>query len=79
MTFQVLWSAIMKITAFYDIAPCSLIEIDRRFTDAHCLHHQGGEIAQKTVIFNLNVVFRLVITYQQIIFVAQIKFCTKTS
>jgi len=31
----------MKMTAFWDIAPRSLVEVDRRFRDAQCLHHQG--------------------------------------
>jgi hypothetical protein len=31
----------MKMTAFWDIAPCSLAEVYRCFRDAYCLHHQG--------------------------------------
>jgi hypothetical protein len=30
-----------KITVFWDVAPCSLIEVYRRFIGACCLHHQG--------------------------------------
>jgi hypothetical protein len=33
----------MKKTAFWDIAPCSLAEVYRRFGGACCLHHQGDE------------------------------------
>jgi hypothetical protein len=29
-----------KMAVFWDVAPCSLIEIDRRFRDAYYLHHQ---------------------------------------
>jgi hypothetical protein len=29
----------MKMTALWDTAPCSLVEVDRRFRDAYCLHH----------------------------------------
>jgi hypothetical protein len=29
------------MTAFWDIVPCSLIEVDRRFRGSYCLHHQG--------------------------------------
>jgi hypothetical protein len=29
------------MAAFWDIAPCSLVEEDRRFRAAHYLHHQG--------------------------------------
>jgi hypothetical protein len=33
----------MKMTVFWDVAPCSLVEVYRRFRCAHCLHHQGDE------------------------------------
>jgi hypothetical protein len=31
----------MKVTAFWDMALCSLVEVDRRFRGAYCLHRQG--------------------------------------
>jgi hypothetical protein len=31
-----------KMADFWDVAPCSLIDTDRRFRGAYCLHHQGG-------------------------------------
>jgi hypothetical protein len=31
----------LKIIALWDIAPCSLVEVDRRFRGAYCLHHHG--------------------------------------
>jgi len=39
--FQVLTAASMKMTAFWDIAPCSVV-VQRRFKDAYCLH-QGDD------------------------------------
>jgi hypothetical protein len=33
----------MKITAFWDIVPSSLVEVDRRFRGVYCLHHQGND------------------------------------
>jgi hypothetical protein len=27
--------------AFWDIVTCCLVEVDRRFGGAYCLHHQG--------------------------------------
>jgi hypothetical protein len=39
--FQVLTAASMKIRAFWDVAPCSLIGVDRRFRGLYCLHHQA--------------------------------------
>jgi hypothetical protein len=43
MRFQVLTAASMKFRVFWDVAPCSHIELDRRFRGAYCLHHQGGD------------------------------------
>jgi hypothetical protein len=41
--FYVLAAANVKITAFWDVAPCSVVEIGRRFKGAYCLHHQGDD------------------------------------
>jgi hypothetical protein len=32
---------VTKVTAFWNIALCSLVEVDRRFRVAYFLHHQG--------------------------------------
>jgi uncharacterized protein (DUF305 family) len=32
----------LKITIFWDAAPCSLVKIDLRFRGAYCHHHQGA-------------------------------------
>jgi hypothetical protein len=32
----------MKMT-FWDVAPCTLVEVDRRFGGAFCFLHQGDE------------------------------------
>jgi hypothetical protein len=37
MTFLVLMAASMKMTAFWDIAPCE----DRRFRGSYCLYRQS--------------------------------------
>jgi hypothetical protein len=39
--FHVLTVASMKMTVFWDAAPCSLIETDWCFRGAYCLQHQG--------------------------------------
>jgi hypothetical protein len=31
------------ITALWDIASCSLVEVNQRFGGAYCLHHQGDD------------------------------------
>jgi hypothetical protein len=41
MIFQVLMVASMKFTAFWDMALCRIIEVDRYFRLAYCLHHEG--------------------------------------
>jgi hypothetical protein len=33
----------MKMTVFWDVAPCSLVEIYLRFRGAYCLNHQGND------------------------------------
>jgi hypothetical protein len=43
--FQVLTAESMKI--IWDVAPCSLVEVDWRFRGAYCLHH-GGERSRPT-------------------------------
>jgi hypothetical protein len=39
--FQVLTAMSMKMAVFWDVAPCSLVDIVRRFRGTYCLHHQG--------------------------------------
>jgi hypothetical protein len=39
--FQVFAATNMKVTVFWDVAPCSLIEVHRGFRGTCCLHHQG--------------------------------------
>jgi hypothetical protein len=41
--FEVLMAASMKMAVFWVVAPCSLVEVNRRFRDACCLHHQGDD------------------------------------
>jgi hypothetical protein len=31
----------LKMTVFWNVAPCSLVEVYRRFRGTLCLHHQG--------------------------------------
>jgi hypothetical protein len=33
----------MKFRVFWDVAPYSHVELDRRFRGVYCLHHQGDE------------------------------------
>jgi hypothetical protein len=42
LRYQVLTAAYMWMTAFWDIAPCILTEVDRRLSGAYSLGHQGG-------------------------------------
>jgi hypothetical protein len=39
--FQVLAETSVNVTALRDVARCSVVEIDRRFRGAYCLHHQS--------------------------------------
>jgi hypothetical protein len=40
---RVLTASSMKMTASCEIAPCSLVEVDRRFRGAFSLHHKDDE------------------------------------
>jgi hypothetical protein len=42
--FQVITTASMKFRVFWDVAPCSHVEVDSHFRGAYCLHHQGDGI-----------------------------------
>jgi hypothetical protein len=44
----------IKMIVFWDVAPCSLVEIDPRFRGAYCLHHQGDEWAVWTAVRTWN-------------------------
>jgi hypothetical protein len=33
----------MKLSAFWDIVPCSLVGVNRRFIGTYSLHHQGDD------------------------------------
>jgi hypothetical protein len=45
ITYILTWyksELMLKVTVFWDIAPCSFVELDRSFRDAYCFHHQGN-------------------------------------
>jgi hypothetical protein len=53
---QVLTAPSVKMTAFWDVAPCSLMEVHRRFRGAYCIiramsDHWHGATSLKSVIF----------------------------
>lgn len=39
----------MKMITFWDTAPCSLLEVYRRFGGEYCLHHQGDPMIMVAV------------------------------
>jgi hypothetical protein len=41
----------VKMTVFWDVAPCSLIKVYRRFKCACCLHHQGDSLSETPANF----------------------------
>jgi hypothetical protein len=43
LKFQVLTAASMKMAAFWDVAPCRLVQIVLRFRGPYCLYQQGPE------------------------------------
>jgi hypothetical protein len=45
--FQVLTAANMKMTVFWDVVPCGMVEHDWHFRGAYCLHHLPDEGGSK--------------------------------
>jgi hypothetical protein len=41
----------LKISVFWDVAPCSFFGVERRFRDAYCRHHQGVELMEAVRTF----------------------------
>jgi hypothetical protein len=39
----------MKFTVFWDVAPCSFVGVDRRFSGVYYLHHQGHDSIMEAV------------------------------
>jgi hypothetical protein len=42
------------MAVFWDIAPCSIVEIGRRFRGVYCLHHQGDD-GDGTHLWNVSI------------------------
>jgi hypothetical protein len=36
----------LKMSAFWDIVSCSLVEVDRHFRDAYCLHREDDQTSE---------------------------------
>jgi hypothetical protein len=53
MRFQVLTAASMKMAVFWVVAPCSLVEVYRRFRDAYCFHQPRRQQSSGKIIFLL--------------------------
>jgi hypothetical protein len=51
--FQVLTATSVMMTVFKDVAPCSLVEIDRRFRGAYCLSLQDDDDGDSKHLLNV--------------------------
>jgi hypothetical protein len=49
---------------FWDIAQYSLVEVDRRFRGAYCLHHQAGGNSLSAETFAAEVLYAFYIMFQ---------------
>jgi hypothetical protein len=50
---------VLKMTVFWNIALCNLVEIDRRFRSAYSLHHQDVYIRQQSATLKKTFIFIL--------------------
>jgi uncharacterized protein (DUF305 family) len=52
----------VKIRVFWDVAPCSQVDVDRRFRDAYCHHHQIAltmeAVRTSETLVNINLTLR---------------------
>jgi hypothetical protein len=56
--FQVLTAASVKFAVFWDTAPCSLVEVDRRFRGEYYLYHEGDDNSDSTHLWNVSLLHR---------------------
>jgi hypothetical protein len=45
--------SVQKFRVFWDVAPCSHVEVDRRFRGAYCLHHRPDDHPEDSINFVL--------------------------
>jgi hypothetical protein len=51
--------ALFWMIVFWAVAPCSLVQVYRRFRDTSCCHHQSTSLEEAVIGFgNLKIVFR---------------------
>jgi hypothetical protein len=55
MRFQVVTTVSMKMTVFWDVVLCSLVDSDQCFGGASCLHHQGALMMEAVSISETSV------------------------
>jgi hypothetical protein len=54
----------MQMVAFWDIAPCSLVLVDRVFGDAHCFYHHDALIMEAVRTSETSVYFKEITRYK---------------
>jgi hypothetical protein len=48
--FEVLTAVVMKSSIFWDITPCSTLNVNRRFGETYRLHFQGRKISRASTV-----------------------------
>jgi hypothetical protein len=78
--FQVLTATSIMLAVFWEVAPCGLVDTDRCFRDACCLHHQGGEWTLKAPLKRRSVSTGLhgATSQKKAIFILYFSTCTST-
>jgi hypothetical protein len=59
--FQGLTAPIMKMTVFWDVAPCSLVKVYRRFRGSCCVHHHRPDDGGSKNLQVAKVLFRMTV------------------
>jgi hypothetical protein len=67
----------VKMAVFWDVAPCSLTDIDRRFREVYCFYHQDDETWDSPALTINNSAFctygfRMILTVNKDYFLKQV-------
>jgi hypothetical protein len=71
--FDVLTAVVMKSTIFWDITPCSLLSVNRRFGGTYSLHLQGALNGLHGVIYQKMVLFMFLLSHPPLIHLFAVK------
>jgi hypothetical protein len=64
--FQLLTATCMKMGVFWNVVPCSLVDTDRRFRGAYCLHHQDEILTDVSEVLTTSIIRSIVLMMEAV-------------